>query len=286
MPSSPNGQLSAWITIDDEKLTEYDVHKVGKTMTCWIPSELGKTFSVHWKNDGFKKNPFGEIAVDGIDCAGMVIESNSLPFSAECSGMRGGATYRPFIFSALKLTDDDDFLEQPLNKNFGSIVVRIYPVKFLAPRRRVRGSGASEPGPSLPKLTVHERSKKASAHQITLGTWLTPSRRRRIELRRAGPDVVKFCFKYCPLDLLQANGIAPAPEGSKRLFKRKKTPTPEPESSDEEDEEDLANEAEMRALRTRVKSEPRVIDLTRPKKRVKLEGGRSQPFTGEVIDLT
>ncbi|KAJ7646783.1 hypothetical protein FB45DRAFT_1051405, partial [Roridomyces roridus] len=360
MPS--NGQFSAWIEIDGKKLEEYSVQpgvrlvpppkqkKLGKpqpplvelkTITCWIPSKLGKTFSVHLETHGLQKSDvWGAIEVDGSfrGSPGMVVESDSLPPSAECRGIRKGNTLRPFRFTALKITDDYSKTGDPLKSNFGSIIMRVASGKFVdeasedeppedePPEDEASEDEASEDEasdseapPCLPELAVHESSKKAadSPHQITLGEPEL-NEEELSDFRCTGPDLVEFCFKYAPLELLQANGDAPAPKRSKR----KRAPTPEP--SEKEDEKDRAIKEKQRALQKKraelqkqyaelqkqlggveaelgtleagrndkknkkvpVKSEPCVID-PRLKKRAKLEGGSRQPVTSrEVIDLS
>jgi len=124
-----------------------------------------------------------------------------------------------------------------------------------------------------------------------------------VNIKRAGPDIVKFCFKYRPIDVLRANGIAPPPP----QLKRKASAEPPPRAQTPDDSEALADLEEARILREklraleaklskrekkpRIKEEPgAVVDLTQgssrsKSKRVKLEEKR--PFIpGEVIDLT
>jgi len=151
------------------------------------------------------------------------------------------------------------------------------------------------------KKTVTQQVKLAEPEVLE-----TP--RRRANVKRAGPDIVKFCFKYRPIDVLRANGIAPSPPQLKRKASAEPLPPP-PRAQTPDDSEALADLEEAKVLREklneyqaklsaleskRLKKEKKpgvkreasdVIDLTQDSsrgKRVKLEGF----VQGEVIDLT
>ncbi|KAJ7467185.1 hypothetical protein FB451DRAFT_1093244, partial [Mycena latifolia] len=205
-------EFSAWITIDGKEAPELDVEtsEDEKTVTCWIASELGKTFSVCWKNASYYHDTCGQVKTDGIACGGRVIYGRSLPSqTAEQKGISDGQSIKPFVFSSLELTDDDAFLGAggSSHKELGVIELSIYPV-VVPPGRLAEPPTVA----SLSEIKVHERSKKAVTQQITLAkaeklampeTFVSP--------KSSGPDIVKFTFKYRPLDILQANGIAPLP---------------------------------------------------------------------------
>ncbi|KAF7357829.1 hypothetical protein MVEN_00829000 [Mycena venus] len=293
-------EFSAWITIDGKEAVEYNVETLEdeKTVTCWIASELGKKFSIDWKNSYFPQDVAGYVKVDGTTC-GSKVSLYSNHFKEDIisqTGVSDGTTLRPFVFSALELTDDDDVLSGSASlslQDLGLIQLTIIPV---------HATDTNEPLfiSSLSNHKVHERSKKAITQQITLAEPEILDRPPRVlNVRRTGPDVVKFCFKYRPIDVLRANGIAPQ-------LKRKASADPAPpRTQTPDDSEGLAELEEAKVLRKKLRAleakidkrdkKPRikpengaVIDLTQDNsrsKRVKLEGKR--PFiTGEVIDLT
>ncbi|KAJ6508069.1 hypothetical protein DFH09DRAFT_1374830 [Mycena vulgaris] len=115
----------------------------------------------------------------------------------------------------------------------------------------------------------------------------------------ACPNLVKFSSKYRPLEILQANGIAPLPSRKERnpSVDSERAPTP-----DDELEEARILRARLKALEAKLVKEkgkkPRVkreladeagtvIDSTQdpPPKRVKQELKRAF-ISGEIIDLT
>ncbi|KAJ7474331.1 hypothetical protein FB451DRAFT_1398313 [Mycena latifolia] len=287
-------EFSAWITIDGKEAHEFGVEtsEDEKTVTCWIASEIGKPFSVNWENASYYHATIGKIKMDGNECGATVIDDHTLPTTTEKKGVYDGSqSVKPFLFSSVELTDDDAFLGSSgsSHQELGVIELEIYPVIVLPGRH-------TEPvSRLLPQIKVHERAKKAVTQQITLAkaeNLATPKTFGSTE--RSGPDLVKFYFKYRPLEILQANGIAPLP------------PRPEPVDPPRAatPDMDLADAEEAKILRARLsaleaklaKKEKKpvvkreleasaVIDLTQPRKRVKLKAER--PFiSGEVIDLT
>ncbi|KAJ7646769.1 hypothetical protein FB45DRAFT_181563 [Roridomyces roridus] len=278
-----------------------------KTVTCWIPSELGKVklpgLGLRRDRDayyrrrpspstgktlGTTRTPWVIVDLDGTHCPGMIIRARSgrVPNAAEVAGGTDGSMLSAFMFSSLDLTDDDSFLGSSVNEDLGNIELSIYPVieeSFDEPQQLCN--------PNLDKVTLHERSKKAVTQQITLAE---PEPERYTvassTITCSGPDIVTFCFKYRPLDLLQANGIAPTTQVPKKEASS-------PAEEEVEVEEDTVDEEEIRALRDRlsileakraVKKKKRVdvkseFDLLsdldpRPKKKLKIKR--------EVIDLT
>ncbi|KAF7315907.1 hypothetical protein MIND_00107300 [Mycena indigotica] len=131
---------------------------------------------------------------------------------------------KPFVFASLKSSDDDDLVELAYD-NLGTIELKIVPVRDFFQ--------SAIHTPSLDTLQVHERSKKAVTQQITLGDPLTlqapiPT----FKAQRSGPDIVRFVFRYRPLDVLRANGLVPPTnatglvgDNSVRKRKRKAGPT-------------------------------------------------------------
>ncbi|KAJ7467188.1 hypothetical protein FB451DRAFT_407873 [Mycena latifolia] len=100
-------EFSAWITIDGKVAPEFDVKTLEdeKEVACWIPSKLGKTFELHWKNSFYRHNTMGNIKVDGSECGGMIIHTPfDFPETVSYGGISDGRNCEPFVFSALELT--------------------------------------------------------------------------------------------------------------------------------------------------------------------------------------
>ncbi|KAJ6594448.1 hypothetical protein B0H19DRAFT_1095537 [Mycena capillaripes] len=290
-------EFSAWVTIDGEEVAEYNVEtsEDAKTVTCWIASELGKKFSVCWKKSYWPQDVTGYTKVDGIGCGGKVLQGLNPTYTVNHNGATDGRIVKPFMFSWLELTDDDALLGSSSHPELGLIELTITPIKVI--ERNVVLTLAS-----IAPAKVHERSKKAVTQQITLAEpELLPMPQSSVRTQRTGPDLVTFSFKYRPIDILRANGIAPS------SLKRKASAEPEPPRAQTPgDSEDLADMQEAQVLREKLKAleaklqkrekKPKiksdagaVIDLTqessRSNKRVKLEGKRSF-ISGEIIDLT
>ncbi|KAJ7267543.1 hypothetical protein B0H12DRAFT_1229856 [Mycena haematopus] len=260
-------EFAAWVSIDGTEAPEYGVEmsEDQKSVTCWIPSELGKKFAVHWKNISYDGDTRGRVFMDGTNCGGTIIH-------------------------------DDAFLGSSLHQELGFIELKIEPVLVSTNR--------TAPNPALlSEIKVHERSKKAATQQITLAEpefFETP---KLLALcQPTGPELVKFCFKYRPADVLRANGIMPpAPQQLKRKASAEPLRTETPDSDEDEDENTLEikmlrerlNALEAKCLKKdkkpRIKSESDsiIVDLTQNGKKQKIKSESRLTFVqGEIIDLT
>ncbi|KAF7305833.1 hypothetical protein HMN09_00737300 [Mycena chlorophos] len=213
--------FNAWITIDNQPVPEYqvDISADQTSVTCWVASELGKNFSVHWQNVSSPGDVAGYLRMDGQFCAGRITYTGALAqFPRPETVVRGvsdGPMLKPFVFSALETSDDDALLAGPAQPDLGLIALKITPVRSLGQQQEPNDG----PWTTLSQQTVHERSKKAVTQQIGLGDaqYDPDGNKPLITVVRTGPDIVLFSWKYRPLDLLRANGIAPpAPANLKR----------------------------------------------------------------------
>ncbi|KAJ7162060.1 hypothetical protein C8R46DRAFT_342870 [Mycena filopes] len=282
-------EFSAWITIDGQQTPEYavEVSEDKRTVTCWIASELGKRFSVDWRNSSYPHLTRGRVAVDGNYCGGKLIKPMGLPKFASKTGIRDTHCLKPFVFSTLELTDDDAFLGGPTHEDLGVIRLTISAVELI-------GETANPRKLALSELKVHERSKKAVTQQITLAKPEFSQRPKVIVTTTTiGPHLVKFLFKYRPADgeVLRANGIVPQlkPKPSSEPVRPL---TPDDTLADDEEERKLRERlGALEAKRLKRDTKPRVkreadnsfVDLTQPRhrKKVKMEGF----VPAEIIDL-
>ncbi|KAJ6594442.1 hypothetical protein B0H19DRAFT_61919 [Mycena capillaripes] len=309
MPQSDG--FSAWITVEGAQAPEFDVRAANKTVTCWIPSEVGKKFSLHWSNLSVPGLTGGRVVVDGHNCDGQILAQTRRPTSTSMSGINETTTsLRHFMFGSLDITDDDAVPESNPDESLGTIALEIWNVE----KKDVEPSiwaGMMAPPPKK----IHERSKKAVTQQIGFVNVLTHSAILTVQAHRFCDSVarkpakvvsckwtdriVTFLFKYRPFDLLRANGIAPP---LRDKGKRKASPIPKCEMSDEDDSD--AEEArmletrlsEIRAKRAqknpkkrkiKEEDEAELIDLTRPKKKIKIEDSRVKAEEkAQLIDLT
>ncbi|KAI9056383.1 hypothetical protein FKP32DRAFT_1607917 [Trametes sanguinea] len=276
------GGVTAHISCDGKELEAYEVTKEGdKTVTCWIASEEGKvrsflnmineqTFVVNWGEPSASLNISVYVYIDGR-------LTNDLAHTKDRSGLVEGIDdsqdrLRRFRFSPLRLTgkvvridnnwdltlDDDTLAEARADhKELGSIRIVMH---------RVERYKRTKTQPRLLTISeidvIHEKSKKAGVHRVSFGEAEEVERMTEAYYRPIGHEEEPFAifiFRYRPLALLQANGIAPLPprpsKGKKRASdvnderngagpSTNKRPReeplvkPEPEDDDEDDDVD------------------------------------------------
>ncbi|KAF7981536.1 hypothetical protein HWV62_33123 [Athelia sp. TMB] len=222
MPLELQG-FKAWISVDGEETPCYGIEKSedGKAVTGWIASEEGKVrdqaplqalpVSEHGSLDSLG---YLEILcqVDDIKCRGVIMDEASSPTDIYFTdGLEiSAATFAPFLFGSVKLTDDDSVLDASLSSSLGDISLSIWRTKLISVR---------EFGPEviLPEQQIHERAKKAILHQVKLGDEeVRASEKNTYKTKRLDKQpLVTFTFKYRPLNVLEANVIVP-PESAKR----------------------------------------------------------------------
>ncbi|KIK55472.1 hypothetical protein GYMLUDRAFT_841120 [Collybiopsis luxurians FD-317 M1] len=97
--------FSTWIVIDGVSSDEFNLeHKLVDGImhvSCWIPSETGKNFQVHFRDKGGRTSN-AYVYIDGNKCGGRVLRRNK---TAHVNGLRVSSTVlRPFVFSNLSFT--------------------------------------------------------------------------------------------------------------------------------------------------------------------------------------
>ncbi|RDX42450.1 hypothetical protein OH76DRAFT_1411128 [Lentinus brumalis] len=204
-----------WISCNGKPLAEYCVQPEGsdgKTIACFVPSECGKSFVIEWR-DHVKQSHLRFVTnLDGKEVGG----NRCIPGGkGHREGVRTNPTTRkPFKFANLLTTDDEEEVGMTSHEKLGEIMVGVSRIR--AEYRSVQRSW----NPKFhPTGAVHERSKKAGAHCVTLGEdRRIPTSRiqtRSTPLNPREGDVARFIFRYRPLALLQAQGIVPLPEDVK-----------------------------------------------------------------------
>ncbi|KAF9062866.1 hypothetical protein BDP27DRAFT_1300128 [Rhodocollybia butyracea] len=207
------GNFGAWISFNGEGYleeygteTDYTQNKV----TCYVPSEEGKAFQVHWWDKSFETATRGRVSVDGRPVGGKVISSKE-----RCSVVKKGFRLSsdqsaPFVFAKLKVTDEEissSWTEKPGEINL--VIMRV----------RMRSRKVFDKHKNLPETpTFNEKMHKSAAHNTTYGTPVV--RNTRIfehDTEPYGDPVAHFCFRYMPIDLLRAKDIAPYPIRKKHL---------------------------------------------------------------------
>nr|GAT55875.1 predicted protein [Mycena chlorophos] len=300
--------FNAWITIDGQPVPEHqvDISADQTSVTCWVASELGKNFSVHWQNVSSPRDVAGYLRMDGEFCAGRITYAG-LAAAAQfprpetvVRGVSDGPMLKPFVFSALETSDDDALLAGPAQPDLGLIALKITPIRSLGQKQEPNNG----PWTTLAQQTVHERSKKAVTQQIGLGEaqYDPEGTKPLVTVVRTGPDIVHFSWKYRPLDVLRANGIAP-PAPLTANLKRKADADDDADDSDADADANSPGPLPQSKKEVKPKKEPaekkpkrivkhETIDLTddaEPLPVIKREKKKARTQTstkGEVIDLT
>jgi hypothetical protein len=158
--------VEAWIECDAKLLPEYDVSVSGNKVTCWVPSQPGRDFTINWCDSGSGIDSQSFIELDGIVLPGKYIYGHG---QAKRSGVRtGDQTEKPFAFKQIdrspyffilgsvrrhwrlpsRLADIDDIPLVGKESSIGSIILKIRLVRRIAGRvanspllvpRQVRG---------------------------------------------------------------------------------------------------------------------------------------------------
>ncbi|KAG1739290.1 hypothetical protein EDB19DRAFT_1828867 [Suillus lakei] len=210
------GQFSASVFIDNEPLPEYkkvesrtaQEHKI----TCWIPSQAGKTFDV--RGEVLKAQYPGIksfVTVDGMSCPSWVV----LPpwtGTLEHDCISNETEKEELMFKKIEFTDDDAVLNNDTS-HIGQIIMKLRRGTFTK-AKSVRRKTKSTGGHTLHVLDgrVHERSKKGRCHQVGLGKTARDREKQTAytdDYDDSHPMTV-FVFNYTSLDNLQAMGVVPS----------------------------------------------------------------------------
>ncbi|KJA16101.1 hypothetical protein HYPSUDRAFT_207337 [Hypholoma sublateritium FD-334 SS-4] len=280
--------FEVWVSsVDDKALPQYneEYDELKGEATCWIPSKAGQAFSIWCQKKvsdeyGYRVQIFFDgQRVHKTSCLGSHIPLIQKYYKVRVSDDE----CRTFVFGSIELTDDDDYLHDGL-QTVGEIKIVIDRIKPEATGARLTTSSTRV----LPKPSkIHERSKKGLVHQINYG----PAIRSKVIPYMHQPTqkygtAATFIYRYRPLELLQANGIAPRAspvDGPLKIDTKV-------EVSDGEDaqipEDILAKERALLAEleQVRIAKRAAIAKDKRPKNRIKSEVTYFTP--GEIIDLT
>jgi len=299
------GPYSAWIAIEHVGQEVYctEVNDAGNAASCWIASEQGKKFCVSWHNALRDVSLEAIVSIDGVICnRHVMLDGYNFPHKPNAFGISYARTSehtrRDFVFSAIQVTDDDAYLDTLGNTtDFGIIQIdlwRLCVTNVIAEQPLVHEYGA----PVLESQVLHERSKKAGTHHVKFGDEyvVPPAVVDRIEGYRMDLQPwISLTFRYRPLSMLMANGIAPRP--AERTIIPNPPSNRAPRKNVKQEDSATAALEEIRNLEERIKSlrsaipgqstsenlDPHSSNLASRRRKVKQEEARSPP---EVIDLT
>ncbi|KAJ7817757.1 hypothetical protein B0H14DRAFT_2841611 [Mycena olivaceomarginata] len=185
-------ELHAWISVDGVELPEFAVEYSadGKEASCWIPSECDKV-----------ERPF-HFTSNNMYCRDH--RHPQITSGSRNSVATSALSRRPLLFAQQALTDDDNLLNAAISPELGSIKVQMRKVISVPSRRRQ----PVWPGDSFESKVLHERSKKAMGHSVQFGAAY-PAINSQADPIEVIAELATFVFKYRPLELLRAQGIAP-----------------------------------------------------------------------------
>ncbi|KAF9647572.1 hypothetical protein BDM02DRAFT_3187905 [Thelephora ganbajun] len=200
------GKFYAWVECDGKLLPEYDVSVSGNKVTCWVPSQPGRNFTINWCDAGSGIDSQSFIELDGIVLPGKYIYGHG---QARRTGVRtGDQTEKPFVFNRIDRNIDDIPLVGK-ESSIGSIVLKIKLVRRIAGRvanspllvpQQVRGKRRT--GDDC--IGYGAERQVASQHKAT---WKT------LPWDLSNPhSFVTFVFRYRSVEWLTSEGIIPTPD--------------------------------------------------------------------------
>lgn len=265
----------------------YGVSIEGRKIAAWIVSEPGQTFAVHVRDLARKSDATTRVYLDGVlggsnttQRPGQVLTRGTL--------RTGPTTTRPFQFSSIKTTDDEN-LVPPGQATAALGTIRIVVHRIVVVGRSVTNHARVFDPSHLSEITVHEKDKKLGGQSVALGpertaaTSFTRTKKRPYDPNDRMPWV-EFEFRYRSREFLQAQGIIPLPHRSSPSDTEIQVVEASPPKKRKRG--DAAKKAEIEALRKRLRQLESDEDV--PEVNVKSESpARPSPFKkGEVIDLT
>ncbi|VDB83223.1 unnamed protein product [Peniophora sp. CBMAI 1063] len=282
-------EVSLWS--DGAEIPAYKVENVNdKTVTCYIPSEAGKEFTVKFRNEpvvGYGAAFY--VHMDGREMQGLSV------YPYECTTMKGVyetlSAIRPFEFARLKLKEDDEEGGESSTSvdmaKLGLIEVRVCRAT-LTPDEY--GSGEYRPRSVQAELdAVSEKAKKVGWHSVSLGktkALATAANVPRITyIDNKDQPYAIFRFRYQPREILEDQGIIPARPRSSTL-------SPGPSTGKRSRQDDSSDRPHKRRASVkaepgpsaRVKREAEVVDLTGQREPSPIRV--PEDAQGEVFDLT
>ncbi|KAG8981545.1 hypothetical protein FRB90_007177 [Tulasnella sp. 427] len=297
--------FSAQVRVGDRPLRVYkpEYDESMKTASGWIASEPEKEYHICWR-----KNEITEYAADGaifLDGPRSRSRLNTLPqatgWIVETGERVKEQTERPFIFSELVTTDDDNLVDENIPTEPGTIRVEIKRTTTTV----TKGAFTALQWDDAFSTRLHEKTKKAGGHitkQVSIGNERRAATPRISVTTKPFTDAdktpwVTFILRYRPEEALRAGGFmpdlaSPLEEGHEGAAG----------DSENDDEDTAQTEAEIAALqaalqarvaslakRKGVKLEEVEADLARKRRKIKQEEAINVELIsapGEVIDLT
>ncbi|OCH94516.1 hypothetical protein OBBRIDRAFT_124152 [Obba rivulosa] len=197
------------IVCNGNEVEEYAVTRVDDhVVECFIASSAGEKFSLRFRNNLRDEYIQFKYFMDGISLDSFVCGPDATKDVVGVSVSKDKS--RPFIFSSVETTDDESaHAEDTVAQALGTIEIHCFRCVLV-------GDSVFQDGQSsgLECRPIHERSKKAGVHRISLGQEFT-SRTTRCMTRlidsRDSPYAI-YRIRYRPRAVLIAQGIIQSQE--------------------------------------------------------------------------
>ncbi|KAF5314224.1 hypothetical protein D9758_018300 [Tetrapyrgos nigripes] len=135
--------IEAWVTVDEQPLDEFGVATHGMKASCWIASEVGM-----------------------LSDSGVVTEDEEGREYIASGLLTSLVSEKPFVFSEVRLTDDDGFSGRDLQE-LGEIKIVFEEVHII--KEDIPFDENVHCCKFSSEDLLHERSSKAITHRVGLG---------------------------------------------------------------------------------------------------------------------
>ncbi|CAL1704619.1 unnamed protein product [Somion occarium] len=144
--------FSAWITSEGRALYEFRsiVNEEKNLITCWIPSEVGKTFTIHWRDNGGLVDTASYIYLDGFEVPGYFL----FGFGEASRGAAriGPMLQRPFTFGEVDESSEPTFISAENDEGVIQLAIK-----------RIKRVGQAAPNvPRTPPVKVKDEATAKS----------------------------------------------------------------------------------------------------------------------------
>ncbi|KAI0345128.1 hypothetical protein BDW22DRAFT_1354017 [Trametopsis cervina] len=197
--------FSAWIVSEGKELREFETVIDPKTnkVSCWIPCELGKTFTVHWLDHGSNVDSAAYINLDGFTVPGRFLYGLG---AAQRGSVRvSERTERLFQFATPDAVKPEEGRTSGSAQDVGIISLKIKQIKRTTPDHAANAP-LKPPKPSRIRRGGSEACvgfgvKRTSSIQHDK-TWSF------VPYDKSNPGTfVQFVFRYRTADFLLDQGI-------------------------------------------------------------------------------
>ncbi|TFY65909.1 hypothetical protein EVG20_g5173 [Dentipellis fragilis] len=207
-----NSQLAHDNVFCGEELPQYNVKQDGKIISCMIPSEVGKDFTVYLqKYTDIDDDLLLDLFLDGEHAAHTILCKNDKEAVIEGFSMQLGLISL-FTFAKIEVQILDQDEGTLSSGDVGLIEIKVHRIEILGVNHDVEM--AFKPPKVISQGTASEKSKLAGANCVVAGEEVAieeedSSHWSYIFCDPEDEPYAVFHFRHLPLELLQAKGILP-----------------------------------------------------------------------------